>query len=184
MDSILANFDIDKPQNFWKLYPTWKTPKKLRSMFDSDKSKDKKDSSMIMWAIVHMFDKTINNPYKLMDSEERVATINDDILDNAKFNWTKYEEEVDEVKKLMTTELERNRDNLIIYLENRRKFIEEQQKELDFSLISDIDKTIKANKDLLQELDRLNDAIELSDESGVTKGGKIESLNETGMLRQ
>lgn len=184
MESLLANFDIEKPKNFWKLYPGWKTPKELKALYLSDKSSNKAKSSMLMWAIIHMFDKTESNPYRMMDSDERLSVINDDILDDSKFNWKDYKDVVDASQILMTSELERSRDNLIIYLEKRRRFIEQQQEELDFTIIADIDKAVKANKDLLAELDRLNAAIELSDETGATKGGKLESMNETGMLRQ
>lgn len=182
MESLLANFDIDKPQNFWKLYPSWKTPKILYEFYNVDKSQHKNQSSTIMWAIIHMFDKTENNPYRLLDYEEKIGVINDDIIRSENFNWDKYSKEVDCIKKLMTTELERSLDSLNEYIEKRRKFIEEQQESLDFEIIKAIDTTIKANKDLLIERDRLIAAIELSDESGTVKGGKIESLSEKGEI--
>ena len=182
MNSLLVNFDIDKPQNFWKLYPSWKTPKIYNDFYKNDKSKDKNLSSKIMWAIIYMFEKSEENQWRNMDSEERVELINEDILEDSKFDWSKYKELIDYTQKILMTEEERNLMILEQYIEKRRKFLEEQQGKLDFDTMKQLDDSIKRNADISKELDRLRAAVNLVEDGGITKGGKIESAGEQGLI--
>ena len=180
MDSLLANYEEGK--NFWKLYPTWKIPKAFKDLYDSDKSKDKKDSSIIMWGAIFINDKNLENPYRELDSNDKIEVVNDDIIGDSKFDWKKYQAVLDEVKKLLTTEVERNYYTFIEYMEARRRFIETQQNNLDFETMKQLDDSIKRNADIMKEMDRLKAAIELSGDEGSTKGGKIESSREKGLF--
>jgi len=182
MESLLANFDIDNPKNFWKIYPTWKTPKIFKDLYDSDKSKDKSKSSLIMWGIVHMFEKSPENPWRNMDSNERVELINEDIMDDFDFDWSKYKPVIDYAQKILMTEDERNLFILEQYIEKRRRFLEEQQEELSFETMKALDESIKRNADIAKELDRLRAAVLLTEDQGLTKGGKIESAGEQGLI--
>lgn len=182
MNSLLANFDIDKPQNFWKLYPSWKTPEVFNALYKNDKSKDKSTSSLLMWAMVHMFDKSENNPWRGLDSDDRIEVINDDLMNDLEFDWTIYSKEIEYMEKIMMTEEERNYYVFIGFMEKRRKFIENQQDELSFDTLKSLDDAIKRNADVMKELDRLKAAIESSGEEGATKGGRIESLREKGLI--
>ena len=85
MESLLSNYS--EKNNFWKLYPTFKIPKEFKKLYDSDKSKGKKESSDIMWALTFIFDKTSENPYRNLQKQDRIEVINEDILNNPTFNW-------------------------------------------------------------------------------------------------
>ena len=182
MESLLANFNPDKIDNFWKLYPSWKTPSLFHKLYLDDKSKNKDESSLLMWAVIHMFDKSECNAYRTLDSIERVEVINDDILNDSKFDWKPYKELVDFAEKIMMTEEERTYHTFVAYMENRRKFLEQQQSDLSFETLKQLDEAVKRNADIMKELDRLKAAVELTTEEGSAKGGKIESLGERGII--
>jgi len=182
MESLLANFDIDDIKNFWKLYPSWKTPEVYNKLYTEDKSKNKEKSSLLMWATIHMFDKSECNAYRTLDSIERVEVINDDILNDSKFDWKPYKELVDYSEKLLMTEEERTYHTFIQYMETRRRFLETEQINLTFDTLKQLDEAIKRNADIMKEVDRLKAAIELKSEDGQAKGGKIESFGEQGLI--
>jgi hypothetical protein len=182
MESFLSNFDIDNPKNFWKLYPSWKTPKVLRDFYNNDKTKDKSKSSLLIWAIVHMFDRSESNPYKDMDSVEKLEVINDDVLNNSSFDWTEYKELIDAVGKLYETEEERNLRVFISYIEARRKFLDKEQGNLTFDTIKQFDETVKRNKENMAELQRLKDLVEQNTDKGRTRGNIEESAMEKGLI--
>jgi hypothetical protein len=182
MESILSNFDIEDRKNFWKLYPSWKTPKELKALYSNDKSKGKDKSSLVMWGIAHMFDKTQCNPYKDLDSQERVSVISDDLMDNSKFDWSKYDNAIECVSKMMMNEDQRNLNTLIEYEDARRRIIEKNMKSLDFDKIKQCDDAIKRNVDLAKEKDRLKASVALSESDGKVKGDRIESASEKGLI--
>lgn len=182
MESLLANFDIDDIKNFWKVYPSWKSPKIFNDFYKADKTKHKSRSSLIMWGIVHMFEKSAENPWRNMDSQDRIELINSDILEEDDFNWEKHKDLVDYAQKIIMTEEERNLYVLEQYIENRRKFLDDMQGSINFETMKELDASIKRNADIAKELDRLRNAVELAGEEGVTKGGKIESAGEKGEI--
>jgi hypothetical protein len=182
MNSLLANFDIDKPQNFWKLYPSWKTPKVFNELYKSDKSKDKNQSSLIMWAIVHMFDKSESNPWRTQDYEEKIEIINEDLMNNRNFDWEAYQNVIDEMEKCVLREEERTYHAFIKFMEKRRKFIEDQQDDLNFETLKQLDDAIKRNGEIMKELDRLKAAVMMSEDAGKVKGDRTESANELGLI--
>lgn len=182
MTSLLANFDIENIRNFWEIYPNWKTPKVLRDFYIKDKSKNKNKSSLIMWSIIHMFEKSPENPWRNMDSLDKIELINEDILNTPNFDWTKYEDIISSCKNMMLTEDEKSLIEMEEYIERRRLFIKEQQENLSFEVIKTIDETIKRQADLSKEMSRLRDKIMLVEDSGTAKGGKTESAGELGLL--
>lgn len=182
MTSLLANLDFDKPHNFWKINPSWKTPKVFNDLYTSDKSKDKNQSSLIMWGVVLMFEKSTENPWRNMDSEERIELINEDVMNDSRFDWSKYKPVIDYAQKLLMTEEERNLMVLEQYIEKRRRFLEEQQDDLNFDTMKQLDDSIKRNADIAKELDRLRIAVGSQEEEILGKGGKKESLSEQGLI--
>ena len=182
MESLLANFDPDNILNFWKTYPSWKTPELFHKLYLEDKSKDKKASSTVMWGIVHMFDKSESNAYRTLDSIERVEVINDDIMNDSKFDWKPYDELIKFSEKIMMTEEERTYHTFILYMENRRRFLEEQQASLTFDTLKQLDEAIKRNVDIMKEIDRLKAAVELKSDVGAVKGDRTESFGERNLI--
>ena len=49
--SLINNFDTSV--NFWKAHPDMKISGEFKKLYESDKTKDKSNSSLICWFIVH-----------------------------------------------------------------------------------------------------------------------------------
>lgn len=178
--SLLANFDIDNKKNFWKLYPSMKTPKEYKKLYDGDKDKSKNMSSDLMWGIIHIFDKSEFNPYRFMDLGDRKEVVADDVLGRLNFDWDKLKDQLEFAEKSFYTEEERSLYSLEEYAEKRRRYIQEQQDDLNLDLIKDIDAAIKRNQSVFDEINRLRDIVELKETSGKTKGDITESAIEKG----
>lgn len=175
MDSVLSNFDIDNVKNFWKLYPSWKTPKVYNDLYKNDKSKGKTKSSNLMWAVVHMFDKSEANPYRNMDSQDRLDVINEDILEMPDFKWENYKEIVEFTKMLFYSEEERNLYTFLEFVEIRRKFIEDAMQNMSLGNLKELDDAVKRNAVNMNEIERLRNVVEQKADEGKTKGDIIES---------
>ena len=182
MESLLSNFDIENKKNFWKLYPSFKTPKLYNKFYKDDKSQHKSYSSDVMWALVHMYDKNEANPYRMMDSQDKIEVIGLDILDDEKFDWDQYEDLKELTSKILQTEEERELESFENFMAKRRKLIGDSELTMDLDTLKSLDDARKRNKDNLAELQRLKDLVELKADTGVNKGGIIESFMEKGML--
>lgn len=178
MNSLLANYENNN--NFWKLYPSYKTPKLYKELYDNDKSKNKIESSNLMWALIFMFDKTEYNPYKTLQVTDKIEVINEDILGIPNFDWSKYTELKNFTHKLIMTEIERTYYAYLEKMEERRKLIETSKYTLDTA--EDLDKIIKNTDVVRKELDNLKKLVDLQETEGRTKGDMIESATEKGLI--
>lgn len=178
MESLLSNYS--EKNNFWKLYPTFLVPKIYKNFYESDKSKNKKDSSDIMWAMIFMFDKTAENPYRFLQKEDRIEVINDDILNNSKFDWKQYEQLVEYTRNIHMTEIERTYYSFIEKMEQRRKLIEDSEYTLESA--DSLDKIIKNTESVRKEVENLEKLVHLQETEGKTKGEIILSATEKGQI--
>ena len=87
--------------NFWELNPELKYAEKLKSLYDSDKSKKKEDSSKIMNAIYMLVHK--DSRYADLPERERKILIATDYLKDSSFQWTLYEIEINFIIDLTTS---------------------------------------------------------------------------------
>ena len=178
MDSLLGNYT--EKANFWKLYPTFKTPKIYKDFYNSDKSKNKKDSSTIMWALIHMFDKSALNPYKNLTKEDKIEVINEDILEDPSFDWEIYKDLVDYTHKIHMTEIERTYYSYIEKMEERRKLIEDSKYTLETA--DSLDKVIKNTESVRKELNNLENLVNQQEVHGKLKGDITLSASEKGEI--
>ena len=102
--AVIDNFDITA--NFWKIYPQFKIS--FGNLYSKDKSKDKTDSSKIMWAIALFADNSKTNIYRNLSLQERMNLIAEDYLKNSKFDWRSVDNEIELYKKLNLTKNQRN----------------------------------------------------------------------------
>jgi hypothetical protein len=79
------NFDWSK--NYWECFPEITTIVSFKEFKDKDKSKNKEESSRIMWAI-HLCLKPNSLLYNDPEKWNRVKV---SILEDSKFKWDKYE---------------------------------------------------------------------------------------------
>ena len=104
--------------NYWDCHPGDRVT--YRPLFDKDKSKNKKDSSEIMWALNMLCSNSKDNPLKNMSREERLQELE-----------TSYVTQ-EQIKKVLEWE-EKYAENNLSYLQKRFRFYQkmlEQRKSI------------------------------------------------------
>ena len=102
-ESILKDFNIDL--NFWKINPQLIIV--FSNLYDKDKSKDKVESSKIMWAIAMLYDPSDKNQFRNADFDIKKKAIVDSYLKKKDFDWLEYSEEIDLYKEYCLSVYER-----------------------------------------------------------------------------
>jgi len=174
--SLLNSFDTDA--NIWEIEPQLKIPQAFNKLYSEDTSKSKAHSSKIMWAIALLVDNSEANKFRNLTFDDRQQLIAEDYLQDAKFDWSKYDEIKEAYEELSMSKLEKS---LLIYiqkLEQRNKFVKDQVYTMDNA--SDLDKMITSTKGLFELISKLSDQVKQEKDSGTTKAGLQESGMESG----
>lgn len=172
--AVIDNFTTDS--NFWKTYPQFKIS--FSGLYTKDKSKDKQDSSKIMWAIAFYSDTSKSNVYRNLSMEERKESIAEDYLKNPKFDWDSVKDEIELYKNLNLTKTQRNLLDIEDKLDQRSRVLKDTEYTVDNAL--DLDKIIINTKAVLEVHRVLKDAVDKEDAESVTRGGRVESASERG----
>lgn len=83
--TVLNKFDTDI--NFWNENPQMKSMVNFEELYTKDKSKNKVDSSQIMWAIALLLDKSKHNNYRNLPEEEKKEQLAKYFLKKPDFDW-------------------------------------------------------------------------------------------------
>lgn len=174
--AVLDNFDINA--NFWKVNPQAKIA--FDNIYKNDKSKDKVESSTVMWAIALYVDNSKSNMYRNLSIEDRKDLITEEYLKNPKFDWKLYKEEIDLYKKLNLTKNQRNLLEIEDKLDQRGKVLNDEEYTIDNAL--DLDKIIINTKSVFEVHRLLKDAVDKEEADSTTRGGRVESASEKGLI--
>ena len=193
--SLLRNFNTD--ENFWETNPIFKTVKIFEEFYNKDKTKGKKKSSQIMWAIAFLVDPHEHNIWKNLTELDKKVLIQDDFLKNDNFNWSEYQELIDEYYNRVLSIPEKDFQELIDKMNERKEFIKLTPYTLDsyeedpstgkLRLIKgnakDLDKMVVDTAKLYEQLEIVKAKLERSKAiDGETKAGMQESATEKGLL--
>lgn len=119
--------------SFWDIVPEFITIEPTMGLYNSDKSKKKKDSSTLMWAIALLADpKSIF--YNLPNKEEILAR---DHLKNTSFDWKAVENFSELYKDCILSQAEKSLIAWDCFMKKRDKFIKSQDLTLDHYLVDD-----------------------------------------------
>jgi hypothetical protein len=176
--SVLSNFSVDV--NFWDLNPLMRVPDSFASLYKKDKSKSKGESSRIMWAIAMLVDTSEHNKFSNLNEEDRTLLIKTDYLGDENFNFDLYKEQIDQYTCLHMSKLEAELRRQELKLEERAKFINDTEYNLENG--EKLDKFLLNTSKLYDQIDVLKDKIRLERDSGTTRGGRIESASEKGLI--
>lgn len=99
---MITDLDIDK--DFWECYPEFKVLAPFKAFYKGDRSKNKNQSSKIMWAIA-LAESHHSNWYNLGDKYDRLRT---DFLGDKNFKWDAYEALIDAFKDTQLTQAEKS----------------------------------------------------------------------------
>lgn len=193
MTTIVRNFNTN--DNFWETNPSFLSIGLFKRFNEEDKSKGKKNSSQIMWAIAFLLDPHVDNPWKNLSEQDKKILIADEYLEQPNFEWEKYEALIEEYYKRVLTLAEKDFYELMEKMHERKEFIKNTPYTLD--TLEEVDGRIRSIKGTAIQLDKMvTDTIKLYEQlelvkqklekeklsDGETKGGMQESATEKGLL--
>lgn len=160
--TILEHFDLDV--NFWEMHPQFRIMENFKDLYRNDKSRGKKDSSQLMWAIALLLDKSKNNAYRNLPDEEKREQLAKHFLKIEDFDWesSKMKNLIDTYKKFALSQAERT---LIAWEEKMKErdiFIKNTPYNLDTA--KTLDDIFKNTTNLMELYRKMVDIIEMDNE--------------------
>ena len=89
--------------SFWDVYPELLLIDPIKKEYDADKSKDKSESSILMWAIYYAY----NPKSKFYNIPNKLDVLEKNFIKQKKFSWKKYDNIVEVYKTMVLTDSER-----------------------------------------------------------------------------
>jgi len=167
-------------QNFWEINSEFLLMSEFKNLYDSDKSKNKSNSSKILWAIYFAY----NPESKFYNIPDKLNILAKDFIKDNKFKWTSVKEIVDLYKSSVLSDAERalvTWGEIITMRDESLKLLYKQAIEAkDTDELVKLDKMISNNPKLFEDYKKIKKDYE---EEKVTKKGKtIVSLSESGEI--
>lgn len=162
--------------NFWELHPQVALDSVFKSLYMSDKSKGKKRSSQIMWAVALYAD--FGSLYRKLDEKSRKDLICKEYLEDEDYDWSSLELYIEQWKQFLTPA----QKQMLLW----ERFMLEKNaylESLNYAENADeIEKRLLSNKNLFEEYNRLIKTLAAEDAGGKVKGDAQESLMDQGTL--
>jgi hypothetical protein len=178
MESLVKIFDTDL--NFWEANPGFKSIKVYQDLYTNDKSKNKVDSSQIMWAIALLIDMSEDNPWRNLSEEDKESLIAEDFLQNKKFSWKGIKALTDEYSERCLSIAEKALRNFNKKLLDRQKFIDNTKYTIDDA--DQLDKMMLNTVKVYQQYDLIKSMFNKEKLAGTTQDGTVESASEKGEI--
>jgi hypothetical protein len=161
--------------NFWVSNVQFKVAQPFKSLYDSDKSKNKEASSKIMWGLAFMCD--FGSKYRQLSVNERKELIARDIFKNPNFNWDDYKDYI-RGWEIFKTSAERQMMQWERFINEKTEFLETLKYDKENSGL--IEKLLLSNSDLYEEYEDIMARLSQEEDGGTMKGGSMESASERG----
>ena len=166
--------------NFWELNSDLIILDEFGKIYYKDKSKNKQDSSKIMWAIFYAF----NPESKFFHYPNKQEVISQSFIKDDGFKWEDYREVIESYKNLVLSDAERaliNWNEIMIMRDNSIKELYKKAiEESDTDELVKIDKMLANTPKMFEDYKKIKKDFE---EEKVTKKGKtIASLSDSGEL--
>lgn len=165
--SLLENFDITV--NFWNLNPQMKYVGEFDKFYKKDRSKDKQNSSQIMWAIALYLDKSKANNFRNLPEEERKLQLTKYFLKDETFDWDNeiVKPLINTYHSMVLTQAERSLISWEKKLKERDEFIDKTT--YDSTSYDMLDKMMSATYKMYQQYDAIRAQLELEQDTDDNK---------------
>lgn len=195
MTTLSPNWNTDL--NYWSLNTAIKTVAVFNHYYKSDKSKDKKESSKIMWAIALLIDPNEKNPWKNTNPIEKKKLIATEYLNNPDFNWEdpKIQELILNYKNRCLTVAEKALIEFEEKLADRANFLSNAEYTFDYyeedergklrlmrGTATQLDKMMTDTKKIYDHLELIKQQLIEESINTVGKAGAVESASESGLI--
>ena len=183
--SVLTTFDTTS--NFWKMNPQFKALEPYKEFHAKDKTRGKKNSSKVMWAIALLLDPSEANSFRNIPVEDRAFYIARDFIGRQNFNWDKYVTLTDFYKNQVLSQAAKSLITWEEVMNERDKVLKTMFKNAlkskDIGLITELDKLLAMTPKYYMDYEKIRKAfMEEEDAAKRGKGDKIKSLSDTGEI--
>ncbi len=172
----MINGTID--DNFWQLNPELKIPPSFKRLYDSDKNKDKKNSSALCWAVYLLID--TESKFASLPEDDKKELIANDYLKEPKFDWKQLDEAINTYQELVLTPAKRALIGWNNKMMERDKFLRETKYEIE--TCDSLDKMLSNTKKLYDDYQRVIKDLEEEKTKQQNKGNRRASLSDTGEI--
>tara|TARA_R110000737_G_scaffold57724_2_gene83125 strand:+ start:102 stop:638 length:537 start_codon:yes stop_codon:yes gene_type:complete len=170
--------------SFWTTHPEMRFAAKLEEFYKQDTSKDKKESSRIMWAI-QMCEQPDSKFYNRPNKYEEMSKT---FLKNIKVNWKKISNVIDSYRDTALSDAERALTSWNITIKMRDHAIKELYQELlqggtamlDTKALKDVDSMLAATPKMFDDYNKIKATFE--EEKVHRKGTRTLSLSDEDAL--
>lgn len=180
MNTVIENFNTS--MNFWTSNPNMLVVAKFKDLYDKDKSKNREDSSRLMWAISLYCDLNDKNPWRNMPDREKKMLIKEDYLRDKKFDWEDklIKDLIHVYTELVLSVPEKALRNFNLKLIERQTFIDNTK--YDMENADQLDKMMLNTSKIYSQYEEILHMFKEEKNSGKTKGGIKESASEQGLI--
>ena len=169
---MISTFDSDK--NFWAIHPDMKVINPFKQLYDSDSSKKKEQSSLLMWFIVLCYDRDSKLFKQPEDEKHRI--VGEDYCGDSKYyskNKVILDPSIDMYINLQYTPMQKLMASWDKKLHQRAKWIDGLTYEEDDERV---DKAMERTKKVYDTYKQIIEDMTKEDSSGMAKGGATPSL--------
>lgn len=168
---VIESWEIEG--NFWNLNPQFLVPEVFRKLYDEDKSKDKAQSSKILWALALYSD--FDSKYRQLHQDQRKELISRDYLKDPKFKWKDYKSQI-QGWDLFKTVPQKQMEQWERIMNEKKEFLDTLPfNEQNCRLIEEL---MLSTEKLNKTYDALMEKLAQEGNGGVVLGGGLESMME------
>jgi hypothetical protein len=169
--------------NFWNLNPQFLVAGPAKDLHDRDTSRDKKDSSQLMWFVAFCYDLDPKNIFSRLEQEEKHKLIGTDYMDEENFyqrNRTILEPIIEFYCKLQDSAAKRHVRMWNLKMDEKTKFMKDTEYAPEtYKMLEDM---MASNQKIFANLKQIEQDLNKEDMGGAVKGGKVESLSDSGQI--
>jgi hypothetical protein len=170
---LIQNINYEEfKDKFWDVNPEFKFIAPFDAFYKS--SKEKKRTSMIMWAIFLLTD--LKSPKIRLRKDEREEDIKKFFLEDENFSFEKYQDLLDAYPKVVMTKIQRELKVWQDKIEERNKFLESVT--YDMNTFEALDKMMKDSKAIWEAFGKIYKEYQEENIETRARGGREESFTE------
>jgi hypothetical protein len=164
--------------SFWNEFPDYRITNPFKELYTADKTKNKKDSSMMMWFVRHCYHPS--SRYFKLPIDDKHELIGGDYCGDINYykkNKATIDMLVDAFCKLEMTSLQRHMIVWNTLLDKRTKFLESVES-YDLENFEDLDKMAVGSDKVYTTIKKIEADMAKEDSNGSVKGGAKPSLSD------
>lgn len=173
---LLQGVNIE--ENFWNLNSEIKYMSPFSVLYNSDPTKDKEQSSKLMWVVYLYTDP--DSRFSRMSEDEKRDEIATNYLQDKNFDWNSISNIIDGYRDKLLTKLQKSYLRLLKKLEDRDNFISKTP--YNEKNAQTLDKMFANSSAIYEQLSEIENQLNEEKKSGQIKGGRKESLSERKIL--